>query len=87
MRHLLVTDSDIIEAIGFEPSKESPAATRGALEIVFKSSPDQLYRYEDVGFSEFLRLVAADSIGKTFHELFRKTKYPFTKSARPTLKK
>lgn len=81
MRHLTVTDSDIIEAIGFD--NES-----GALEVVFKSSASDVYRYERVQSDMFLRLISAESIGKAFHELFRKTKYPFTKSARqPTLKK
>lgn len=85
MRHLQVTDSDIIEAIGYEQSVGSKAE---AMEVVFKSSPDTVYRYERVSADTFAALVASESIGKTFHELFRKTKYPFTKALRqPTLKK
>ncbi len=85
MRHLLVTDSDIIEAIGFEPT----AYLLGTLEVVFKSTPDVVYSYERVGFDTFTNLISSESIGKTFHEMFRKTKHPFKKSERkrPTLKK
>lgn len=85
MRHLLVTDSDIIEAIGFEPT----AYLVGTLEVVFKASPDVVYQYKKVGFDTFTQLISAESIGKSFHEMFKKTKHPFTKSDRkkPTLKK
>ena len=76
MRHLVVTDSDIIEAIGFDNET-------GALEVIFKSSSTEVYRYERVPIDTFARLISAESIGKAFHELFRKTKFPFTKSARP----
>ncbi len=77
MRLMTVTDSDIIEKIGFE-WKDSV----GAMEVVFKSMPDAVYRYENVGPDVFAHLVSAESIGKLFHELFRKTRYPFTKSIR-----
>jgi hypothetical protein len=81
MRHLIVTDSDIIESVGFDNDAS-------ALEVVFKSSPGDVYRYNFVKSDTFARLVSAESIGKAFHELFKKTKYPFTKSARPeTIKK
>jgi hypothetical protein len=91
MRHLTVTDSDVIEAVGYERSTvghASAAISGGVLEVVFKSSPTDVYRYAGVKPDTFATLVSADSIGKTFHELFRKTKYPFTKSERKlTLKK
>lgn len=89
MRHLTVTDSDIIESIGFEPSVGVVGrGPLGTLEVVFKSSTDTIYTYERVGFDTFVVLVSSESIGKTFHEMFRKTKHPFTKSERkPTLKK
>lgn len=81
MRLLTVTDSDIIEAVGYDQSIE-------ALGVVFKSSPDTMYSYGGVKPETFGRLVSADSIGKAFHELFRKTKHPFTKSTRePEIKK
>jgi len=85
MRHLIVTDSDIIEAIGFKTT----AYLLGTLEVVFKATPDVVYTYERVGFDAFTELVSAESIGKAFHEKFKKTKHPFTKSERkkPTLKK
>lgn len=85
MRHLTVTDSDIIEAIGFKTS----GYLLGTLEVVFKATPDVVYTYEKVGFDTFTDLVSAESIGKMFHEKFRKTKHPFTKSERqkPTLRK
>jgi len=84
MRHLIVTDSDIIEAIGFKTT----AYLLGTMEIVFKATPDVIYTYDKVGFDTFTDLLSAESIGKTFHEKFRKTKHPFTKSDRkPTLKK
>jgi hypothetical protein len=87
MRHLVVTDSDIIESIGFEQPM-SPSGMVGSLEIVFKTTPDIIYRYEHVTVTDFAKLVSAESIGKSFHEMFRKTKHPFTKSERkPTLKK
>lgn len=77
MRHLTVTDSDNIEAVGFDNET-------GGLEIVFKSSPGDVYRYDRVPVEHFARLVSAESIGKAFHEMFKKTKYPFTKSTRTT---
>jgi hypothetical protein len=89
MRHLIVTDSDIIEAIGFELTKVLAVPTFGALEVVFKSTPDIVYRYENVDPDTLAQLISAESIGKSFHEMFRKTKHPFTKSDRQqlTLKK
>lgn len=87
MRHLQVTDSDIIESIGFS-TKDYKGIDIGSMEVVFKSSPDVMYHYDMVKAIHFVQLVSADSIGKLFHELFRKTKFPFTKSQRqPTLKK
>lgn len=87
MRHLTVTDSDIIDSIGFDHSSNK-GIEFGALEIVFRATPDVVYRYEQVRSSDFVALIAAESIGKMFHEKFRKTKHPFTKSDRkPTLKK
>lgn len=83
MRHLIVTDSEIIHSVAFDPGGEVDA-----LEVVFKSSPDTVYRYEDVTANEFVKLVTADSIGSTFDAMFKKTKKKFTKSQRaPTLKK
>lgn len=89
MRHLTITDSDIIESVGFEPTFNSKSGLLGVLEVVFKSTPEVVYVYDKVGADTFVQLVTAESIGKTFHELFRKTKHPFTKSDRkkPTLKK
>ncbi len=89
MRLLTVTDSDIIEAIGFGNLNTNPRGTSGTLGVVFKSSPSEVYEYAEVSADTYAKLVGGDSIGKAFHELFRKTKYPFTKSARPqpTLKK
>lgn len=93
MRMLTVTDSDIIEAVGFAidaRSAEDPnrgGGVFGTLGVVFKSSPGDLYEYAGVPAQTFAKLVGGDSVGKAFHDLFRKTKYPFTKSARPTLKK
>lgn len=88
MRMLTVTDSDIIESIGFTITDPRPAGGAfGTLSVVFKSSTDSVYEYKNVFVDTFAKLVSAESIGKEFHELFRKTKYPFTKSARPTLNK
>lgn len=90
MRLLTVTDSDIIEAIGFGDLRENPGGvpgTFGTLGVVFKSSPSDVYLYPDVGSDTYAKLVGGDSIGKAFHEMFRKTKYPFTKSERATLQK
>lgn len=94
MRHLIVTDSDIIESIAFEHNAFSKSAAeaadkaQGTLEVVFKGKSDTAYRYENVHSGVFVCLVEAESIGKEFHRLFRATKYPFTKSQRPpTLKK
>lgn len=88
MRHLLVTDSDIIESIGFEWPGSNDGLL-GSMEVVFKATPDVVYRYNAVDPDAFVRLISAESIGKAFHEKFRKTKHPFTKSDRkkPTLKK
>jgi hypothetical protein len=78
MRHLLVQDSDIIHSVGFEPN----AYLTGAMEVVFKSDLDTVYRYERVAFDTFTQLISSESIGKSFHEMFRKTKHPFKKSVR-----
>jgi hypothetical protein len=81
MRHLTIPDSYIIESVGF--SREGyKGLSHGAMEVVFKSAPDVVYRYENVKQSAFVTIVAGDSPGKTFHELFRETKHPFTKSMR-----
>ena len=88
MRLLTVTDSDIIEAIGFSiDGPQVNGGTFGTLGIVFKSSADVVYEYKDVAAETFVKLVSGESVGKSFHEFFRKSKYPFTKSARPDLKK
>lgn len=84
VRHLLVTDSDIIHSVGFEVVKYLTCT----LEVVFKSDTDTVYRYENVEATTVLELLSAkESIGKTFHEKFRKTKFPFTKSMRTELDK
>lgn len=89
MRMLTVTDSDIIEAVGFKETRTDPVHgdVYGTLGVVFKSSPNDVYEYADVNADTFAKLVGGESIGKTFHDLFRKSKYPFTKSARPSLNK
>lgn len=83
MRHLIVQDSDIIESVGVEVT----AYLLCSLEVVFKSDTSTIYRYERVGFDAVMELLSAESIGKAFHEKFRKTKYPFTKSLRTELGK
>lgn len=90
MRHLGITDSEIIEAIGFElTGRASPSYSSqvGVLEVVFKAAPNMIYRYEDVTVDDFVALVTSDRIGKLFIEKFKKTKHPFVKSERPLLKK
>jgi hypothetical protein len=82
IRHLQVTDSDIIDSIGYKLGAVLKSGAYGTLEVVFKSSPDTIYSYESVSADAVIRLITADSIGKMFHELFRTTKYPFTKSQR-----
>lgn len=77
MRHLIVTDSDIIDTVGFDPAA-------GKVEIVFKTTPTQVYSYVGTD-AEFVSLVTADSIGSQFHKVFKKRQ--FTKSEKPTLKK
>lgn len=86
MRLLNVPDSETIEAVGYE---RAAGESGGTLGVVFKASPDVIYRYEGVSPEILASLVSSHSIGKTFHDGFRKTKHPFTKSARetPTLKK
>jgi KTSC domain-containing protein len=89
MRLLNVTDSDNIEAIGFDPKDKDKL--QGTLAVVFKQPngkpSDEVYLYEGVRYEVFVELISAESVGKAFYPLFRKTKYPFTKSARPSLKK
>lgn len=88
MRLMTVTDSEIIDAIGFSVDGDVSARGKfGTLGVVFKSSPSDVYNYSVVLAETFAALVSADSIGKEFHERFKKTKYPFTKSTRPTLAK
>lgn len=83
MRHLEVTDSSTIKSVGFDHGDEIDA-----MEVVFKSSPNVVYRYNDVTEKEFIRLITADSIGSTFDAMFKKTKKKFVKSElKPTLKK
>lgn len=85
MRMLTVSDSDIIDAVGFDPTDK--AAFRGTLGVTFKSSPEEVYLYKDVRYELYFDMTSAESIGKAFHDLFKKQKYPFTKSARATLQK
>lgn len=87
MRHLKVTDSAVIESIGFDNAGyKSPDF--GAMEVTFQGEPDLVYRYENVPAVSFAGIVGSPSIGKAFIERFKKTKHPFTKSQRaPTLKK
>ncbi len=74
MRHLIITDSDIIEAVGYDEKNER-------IEVVFKATPDQVYQY--VGTEhEFVLLVTADSVGSHFHKTLKKRQ--FTKSMRST---
>lgn len=88
MRHLKVEDSSIIESVGYEVQAVLKSGATGALEVVFKASPDTVYRYDDVVSGVFLQLISAESIGKEFDRVFKKTKHPFTKSERkPSLKK
>jgi len=77
MRHLIIPDSGNIEAVGFDP-------TEGKIDVVFKTTPDQVYSYVGTE-AEFVSLVTADSVGGQFHKLLKKRQ--FTKSERPTLKK
>lgn len=81
-RHLVVTDSDIIHSVAFVPGDE-----QDAVEVVFKASPNTVYRYDGATEKDFIELVTGDSIGSSFHEIFKKPKKRFTKSERPTLKK
>lgn len=84
MRHLIVQDSDIIEAVGYQPNTgRAGGVPVGALEVVFKATPDTVYRYLGVTVEDFVALVTAERIGVTFVEKYRKTKHPFTKSLRP----
>lgn len=83
MRHLLVTDSDIIHSIAFKGT----GYLVGTLEIVFKADVSTVYSYEKVAYDQLIEMLGADSIGKSFHEKFRKTKHPFTKSVRTDLDK
>lgn len=88
MRLLNVKDSDIIDAIGFTITDARPTGGAfGTLGVVFKGSEGYVYEYKGVFVDTFAKLVDAESIGKLFHELFKKTKYPFTKSTRPSLQK
>lgn len=78
MRQLTVTDSDNIEAVGYDTKSMQ-------LGVVFKTSPDKIYGYECTR-DEFAEFVSAESMGSHFHKVFKKR--AFTKSERPpTLKK
>lgn len=88
MRLMQVTDSDIIEAIGYEMQAVLKSGTTGALEIVFKSTPNVVYHYDDISSDIYIQIISAESIGKEFHRTIKANKIPFTKSERkPTLKK
>jgi len=87
MRLLMVPDSEIIEAIGFSDPMVVSDGVFGTLGVVFKSSPNDVYLYKGVSSTTVAELMCGESIGKVFHEKFKKTKYPFTKSARATLQK
>jgi hypothetical protein len=79
MRLMKIEDSKNIDAVGYD-------AKTMQVGIVFKSSPDVVYKY-DCSDSEFLEFIGADSMGNHVHAVFRKR--AFTKSARerPTLEK
>jgi len=77
MRLLTVTDSENIEAIGYDPKTLR-------LGVVFNTSPTVVYNYE-CSNAEFLEFLSAESIGGHFHKTFKRRS--FTKSERPTLVK
>lgn len=80
MRYLTVHDSEIIEAVGYDSKVEDKQ-----LHVIFKATPEIIYQY-DCEPAEFVKFVSSESIGKMFHERFKKAK--FIKSQRqPTLKK
>ena len=78
MRHLQVSDSDIIKSVAYDTEREE-------LKVVFKATPDVVYSYGATEH-EFVSFVTADSIGSFFHKNFKKR--AFTKSQlEPDLKK
>ena len=79
MRLMTVTDSEIIEAVGYDPAGLQ-------LGVVFKSSPTTIYKYE-CSNAEFLEFISAERMGPFLHKVFKPR--PFTKSERtpPTLNK
>ena len=77
MRLLIVTDSENIEAVGYDP-------TTLQLGVVFKSAPTTVYSYE-CSNAEFAEFVSAERIGSHHHKVFKKR--AFTKSERPSLQK
>lgn len=79
MRLLAVSDSDIIDCVGYDAEKKQ-------VQIVFKSTPDVVYAY-DATADEFATLVASESIGSHFHKNIKKRAFTKSERLKPTLKK
>ncbi len=70
IRLLAIPDSTNLESIGYD-------ADLFELYIVFSSSPEALYIYEEVPHQAFAMLVGARSIGSVFHEVIVRAATPY----------
>ena len=73
----LKVESSNIEAVAYDPASET-------LGIVFESTSEYVYEYEEVPPKVFAGLVCAESVGAYFSKEIRPypAKYPFTKRKR-----
>jgi hypothetical protein len=74
-----IEDSKNIDAVGYD-------AKAMQVGIVFKSTPDVVYKYECTR-DEFMDFIGADSMGSHVHAMFRKRAFTKSVRERPTLEK
>lgn len=74
-RRRVPVESSTIQVLGYDPESQ-------VLEIVFRSTPDQVYRYSNVEPELFCELLNAPSVGEFFHDEIRDNDdHPFEKVA------
>lgn len=75
MRHFIATNSDMIHSIGYDYDS-------CIMQVVFSNVPDVVYTYRDVQPGTYARLMSAESLGQTFHNMIKlhPKVFPYTKS-------
>ena len=78
-RHLEIESANI-KAIGYDLATST-------LEVIFKTTPSEVYRYSNVPARTYLELMNAESVGSYFMKSVRPVFKHFEKVEAPTLTK